>query len=204
MHEAPRLGKTAEGDLEAGNAVTVEPGVYLPGAVGVRIEDLVIVTEGEPEILDELSQGPRHRRDPSRRPRPPLLGAFIGSATGFGFALVLSPVLFSVVEPLEAIYILLVLSLVLNALVLFEGGLPLHVNWRRLLAAVARGAPGLAAGAVPPAGARQADAPGDRGSGGDRGGAWQLHSRTRRRRRRPLLPSPALRWASPAGCSPPR
>ena len=51
VHEAPRLGKTAEGDLEAGNAVTVEPGVYLPGVVGVRIEDLVIVTEGGPEIL---------------------------------------------------------------------------------------------------------------------------------------------------------
>ena len=51
VHEAPRLGKTAEGELAAGNAVTVEPGVYLPGAVGVRIEDLVIVTEGEPEIL---------------------------------------------------------------------------------------------------------------------------------------------------------
>ena len=51
VHEAPRLGKTAEGELAAGNAVTVEPGVYLPGAVGVRIEDFVIVTEGEPEIL---------------------------------------------------------------------------------------------------------------------------------------------------------
>jgi Xaa-Pro aminopeptidase len=51
VHEAPRLGKTAEGALEAGNAVTVEPGVYLPGEVGVRIEDLVIVTEGEPDIL---------------------------------------------------------------------------------------------------------------------------------------------------------
>jgi len=51
IHEAPRLGKTAEGSLVAGNAVTVEPGVYLPGNVGVRIEDLVIVTDGEPEIL---------------------------------------------------------------------------------------------------------------------------------------------------------
>jgi Xaa-Pro aminopeptidase len=51
IHERPRLGKTAEGSLEAGNAVTVEPGVYLPGNVGVRIEDLVIVTEGEPRIL---------------------------------------------------------------------------------------------------------------------------------------------------------
>jgi len=51
VHEAPRLGKTAEGALEAGNAVTVEPGVYVPGQVGVRIEDLVIVTDGEPDIL---------------------------------------------------------------------------------------------------------------------------------------------------------
>ena len=51
VHEAPRLGKTAKGSLEAGNAVTVEPGVYLPGEFGVRIEDLVIVTGGEPEIL---------------------------------------------------------------------------------------------------------------------------------------------------------
>jgi Xaa-Pro aminopeptidase len=51
VHEAPRLGKTAEGSLEAGNAVTVEPGVYLPGEFGVRIEDLVIVSDGEPEIL---------------------------------------------------------------------------------------------------------------------------------------------------------
>ena len=51
VHEAPRLGKTADGALEVGNAVTVEPGVYLPGEVGVRIEDLVIVTDGEPDIL---------------------------------------------------------------------------------------------------------------------------------------------------------
>ena len=51
VHEAPRLAKTAEGDLVTGNAVTVEPGVYVPGEVGVRIEDLVIVTDGEPEIL---------------------------------------------------------------------------------------------------------------------------------------------------------
>jgi Xaa-Pro aminopeptidase len=51
VHEAPRLGKTAEGALEPGNAVTVEPGVYVPGEVGVRIEDLVIVTDGEPDIL---------------------------------------------------------------------------------------------------------------------------------------------------------
>jgi Xaa-Pro aminopeptidase len=51
IHEDPRLGKTAEGALAAGNAVTVEPGVYLPGEFGVRIEDLAIVTDGEPRVL---------------------------------------------------------------------------------------------------------------------------------------------------------
>jgi Xaa-Pro aminopeptidase len=51
VHEAPRLAKTAEGELVEGNAVTVEPGIYVPGDMGVRIEDLVIVTDGEPDIL---------------------------------------------------------------------------------------------------------------------------------------------------------
>ena len=51
VHEAPRLAKTAEGELESGNAVTVEPGVYVQGEVGVRIEDLVIVRDGEPDVL---------------------------------------------------------------------------------------------------------------------------------------------------------
>jgi Xaa-Pro aminopeptidase len=45
IHEAPRLGKTSEDVLAVGDAVTVEPGVYLPGRFGVRIEDLVIVGE---------------------------------------------------------------------------------------------------------------------------------------------------------------
>jgi Xaa-Pro aminopeptidase len=57
VHEAPRLGKTAEGSLDGGNAVTVEPGVYVPGEVGVRIEDLVIVTDGEPRILTGFPKG---------------------------------------------------------------------------------------------------------------------------------------------------
>jgi Xaa-Pro aminopeptidase len=51
VHEAPRLAKTAEGELRAGNVATVEPGVYVPGELGVRIEDLVVVTDGEPEVL---------------------------------------------------------------------------------------------------------------------------------------------------------
>lgn len=51
IHEGPRLAKTAEGDLRAGSAVTVEPGVYLPGVVGVRIEDLAIVTADGSDVL---------------------------------------------------------------------------------------------------------------------------------------------------------
>ncbi|MDP8943689.1 MAG: Xaa-Pro peptidase family protein [Actinomycetota bacterium] len=51
VHEAPTLSPRAEGELAAGNAVTVEPGVYVAGAFGVRIEDLVVVTEGGCEVL---------------------------------------------------------------------------------------------------------------------------------------------------------
>jgi Xaa-Pro aminopeptidase len=44
IHEAPRLGGTGSATLAPGMVVTVEPGIYLPGVGGVRIEDLVIVT----------------------------------------------------------------------------------------------------------------------------------------------------------------
>ncbi len=44
IHEAPRLGQTSEDTLQADEVVTVEPGVYLPGRFGIRIEDLVVVT----------------------------------------------------------------------------------------------------------------------------------------------------------------
>jgi Xaa-Pro aminopeptidase len=44
VHEGPRLATTSEDELAEGNVVTVEPGIYLPGRFGVRIEDLVVVT----------------------------------------------------------------------------------------------------------------------------------------------------------------
>ena len=45
IHEAPRLARTSEDELAVGDVVTVEPGVYLPGRLGVRIEDMVSVEE---------------------------------------------------------------------------------------------------------------------------------------------------------------
>jgi Xaa-Pro aminopeptidase len=55
IHEGPRLSRTAsEEPLVAGNVVTVEPGVYLPDVLGVRIEDLVVVGEDAQEVLTSL------------------------------------------------------------------------------------------------------------------------------------------------------
>jgi Xaa-Pro aminopeptidase len=51
IHEAPALSRTGDGRLAAGMAVTVEPGVYLAGRGGVRIEDTLMVRETGPELL---------------------------------------------------------------------------------------------------------------------------------------------------------
>ncbi len=45
VHEAPRLSRKSDQTLEPGDVVTVEPGVYVPGRLGIRIEDLVAVTD---------------------------------------------------------------------------------------------------------------------------------------------------------------
>ena len=56
VHEGPSLSARSDDTLRAGNVVTVEPGVYLPGRGGVRIEDDVRVEEGESRTLTRLSR----------------------------------------------------------------------------------------------------------------------------------------------------
>jgi Xaa-Pro aminopeptidase len=56
IHEAPYIGARATGSLAAGMVVTVEPGVYLPGRGGVRIEDALVVQDGSPELLTDTTR----------------------------------------------------------------------------------------------------------------------------------------------------
>ena len=54
MHELPRLARTSKDILEPGMIVTIEPGIYLPGVGGVRIEDDVLVTDRGGKNLSRL------------------------------------------------------------------------------------------------------------------------------------------------------
>lgn len=55
VHEAPRIHRDARDTLEVGNVVTIEPGVYLPGRGGIRIEQLVVVQPDGNRILTRSS-----------------------------------------------------------------------------------------------------------------------------------------------------
>jgi Xaa-Pro aminopeptidase len=56
VHEAPRLSRTSDAQLPAGAVVTVEPGIYIPGWGGVRIEDDVYLGANGPEVLTAYSR----------------------------------------------------------------------------------------------------------------------------------------------------
>jgi Xaa-Pro aminopeptidase len=56
IHEPPRVGLTSAGSLKAGNVVTVEPGLYYSELGGVRLEDVVFVTNGRPRNLTRFEK----------------------------------------------------------------------------------------------------------------------------------------------------
>ena len=55
-HEAPNLGPASEAPMQAGNVASAEPGIYLPGKFGVRIEDCVIFTE---DGMEDMAKSPK-------------------------------------------------------------------------------------------------------------------------------------------------
>jgi len=58
VHEKPNAGKTSEDVLRPGSVVTVEPGIYIPGWGGIRIEDMVVVTDNGVEVLSQATKDP--------------------------------------------------------------------------------------------------------------------------------------------------
>lgn len=56
IHEKPNLSPKNYKRLQSGNVVTIEPGIYIPGGFGVRIEDMAIITKDSCEILTKISK----------------------------------------------------------------------------------------------------------------------------------------------------
>ena len=54
VHESPNAAEGETAELGPGMAFSIEPGIYLPGRFGVRIEDLVLMTETGPEVLHKF------------------------------------------------------------------------------------------------------------------------------------------------------
>ena len=59
VHEPPYLSATSQTVLEEGMVFSVEPGIYLPGRFGIRLEEIVILRADGPEILSELPRAAR-------------------------------------------------------------------------------------------------------------------------------------------------
>ena len=59
VHEGPVLSPRSKDRLRAGMVVTVEPGIYLPGVGGVRVEDMVLVTREGGRVLTHVTREPR-------------------------------------------------------------------------------------------------------------------------------------------------
>lgn len=57
VHEAPGASQSGSGVLEENMTLTIEPGIYVPGKGGVRIEDTLIITQGVPEIITDIEKG---------------------------------------------------------------------------------------------------------------------------------------------------
>ena len=53
VHENPGVGPTSKGELKDGMVFTIEPGIYLPGWGGVRIEDIVVLEQGKARVLSK-------------------------------------------------------------------------------------------------------------------------------------------------------
>jgi Xaa-Pro aminopeptidase len=56
VHEPPYITATSETEMLAGNVFSIEPGIYLPGQFGVRLEDIVLATDKGPDVLSGLSR----------------------------------------------------------------------------------------------------------------------------------------------------
>ena len=56
IHESPRIASGRNEILRPGMMITIEPGVYIPGKYGIRIEDMVLVTEQGREVLTPSSK----------------------------------------------------------------------------------------------------------------------------------------------------